>query len=1506
MFRRVDLNRLGDRDCMDWTDEYFYNYGKDCPFQAKPIECDEHLCAIKMYSCGDGECIRWESRMAFQRLSNVNYCFTKRNLNYMCEISQSPSAWTLENGLCWPDKGYDDLRYSQWNITDLSNEEKCSYLFRCLLSDNHEYDCPCDHLDCKEMMRHVCSNVDQLIVYPPKGLISASILIYYNFRMYEKTSNFYSFFLIDNIKCRGYLGRLKGELNLELTVRIDLKHIVPNPLMNQLICHINDPLIEQDFSSSFQHDKLCWNGSLTFNGRLYGVHPDLCVNTGQCISQYRIHDGTEECPSGHDEKIILKESLCTGNVGKHHFQCYKNEQKCLPLEELGTGISQCSNGYDESYYGNGLAIRDDLSCKTNITKDCGRLRDYIEQSSLSNMRTNDSLNDFQRIDPSNRIGFRSFCDSFWDFDSHWDELSSSCQYWICPLDEYQCRTGQCIQLNWLCDGEWDCADASDEEAIFLIQPWSTHNIRLSNFSKHVNKCRRLYFIDQTPFSNHCNVSFEFGCYRSGVSLPLNIESLRPCINLTQIGDGKEDCYNAYDERNTFPSKSRSGGMWGFHFQCHNVDMVYTQACRQDRMINCTDQVCSLYRDKDGSCSDEKDFICLNDNQCQKGIRCNGISECSHGEDEYWCPKGSFENHQRYRYDKYMIIKQQNVNVQLITYPEESFIIRDNQSRSTISNDVRSDDFLFSNDSYKCNRGISVMYKNDIRCFCPPAYFGSRCQYFSDRISVVVQVDRKSMPKSFFNVTMKIQANLIFNGIIIDQHEFDLLPTLETMKSIKHRFYLLYSRSNLMIEHKRNRYFNRTDIIINHPYAVHFLLFALHQNNRPKLMATWNFPIYFDYLPSFRLAVVLKFPSYLKKSSFDSSSLGYSNKSSMCVPIFNTENSSFCSCVNGHYGINCERYELLCDTFCADKAFCQVSEEGKVHCICPLGHFGARCRLKYDQCKTNTCDNDGTCFPSNDRSGEQPFLCYCPKQFYGNRCENEKSSVRIYLNLTKPVSARATVVQLYEPTPPSLILQIKYQKVHEGLPTSMTSFHADDRAPILGMIKIYEDFEHAQYFVVYWLKQSQINITSTPQHCPHVSTFVAKDLFHWNRNLSDMDRSVPLIFQFHHICRNDTTRFCFYDENYLCLCKSLDSRAECFIHNTKLDHCDQCLSGGKCLQNDPIDSNDFRCFCPSCHQGHRCQFNSQAFGFTFDSLLARYSLSVKVIYFSLIILLFLLASVNNLCSLITFKRPAPRKFGTGTYLLFVSCFNQLAFICLLIKFIQITFGISSVVSCRLVTYLLSVFTRSTYWLTTWVTIDRMFVILFPNSSRLKNPRLAIFMSFVTLVLLLILHVHELIYYTSIQDYRTSSPICVANMNTDLIAIYNRVSTPIHYILPFFIQTISITLLIILAARSRVRVSGSKSTFYQTLKTQFQNQKELYVTPALVIFSISPQVIATFTLACKELNPWQGHILLCVYLFSYAPQVLGFILYILPSSAYKKEFGETLLGKKFFKSTGKNNR
>jgi hypothetical protein len=87
-----------------------------------------------------------------------------------------------------------------------------------------------------------------------------------------------------------------------------------------------------------------------------------------------------------------------------------------------------------------------------------------------------------------------------------------------------------------------------------------------------------------------------------------------------------------------------------------------------------------------------------------------------------------------------------------------------------------------------------------------------------------------------------------------------------------------------------------------------------------------------------------------------------------------------------------------------------------------------------------------------------------------------------------------------------------------------------------------------------------------------------------------------------------------------------------------------------------------------------------------------------------------------------------------------------------------------------------------------------------------------------------------------------------------------------------------------------------TFRQVLIKQFRTQKELYTTPIIIIVSALPQNILTFSFACIELTDWHRHTLLITYLLSYTPQILGFILYVLPSTTYKKEFSETQFAKR----------
>ena len=85
--------------------------------------------------------------------------------------------------------------------------------------------------------------------------------------------------------------------------------------------------------------------------------------------------------------------------------------------------------------------------------ECIYLQNYIRMSSHKDVEDIAFSNNFLRDDRStNAIPFRSYCNSFFNLKEGFDESPELCREWLCSLDEYQCLSGQCISLNWICDG----------------------------------------------------------------------------------------------------------------------------------------------------------------------------------------------------------------------------------------------------------------------------------------------------------------------------------------------------------------------------------------------------------------------------------------------------------------------------------------------------------------------------------------------------------------------------------------------------------------------------------------------------------------------------------------------------------------------------------------------------------------------------------------------------------------------------------------------------------------------------------------------------------------------------------------------------------------------------------------------------------------------------------------------------------------------------------------------
>lgn len=397
-------------------------------------------------------------------------------------------------------------------------------------------------------------------------------------------------------------------------------------------------------------------------------------------------------------------------------------------------------------------------------------------------------------------------------------------------------------------------------------------------------------------------------------------------------------------------------------------------------------------------------------------------------------------------------------------------------------------------------------------------------------------------------------------------------------------------------------------------------------------------------------------------------------------------------------------------------------------------------------------------------------------------------------------------------------------------------------------------------------------------------------------------------KYHSLCNQNISLLCFHDDSYLCICDENHIRSECFVYDKNLDQCSSCLNEGQCLKEDQSKS-EFVCLCRQCYYGKLCQFSIESVGFTLDSLIIQIKKSIQVISLIFSFLIFFIGGITNYANLITFKRPNLRKTNIGIYLILFSLTSQYCLFSLVLKIIIILFdSLMNKLTCKIISYMLSVSIRYSFWLTSWISIERLCYLLFPFLNLLKKPYIAKRISFVTLILISIMHIHEIIYYISIKDSNEQNA-CVVNYPFR-IRSYDRINVLIHYAIPFCIQIISITILIILAARSRSRATknnNNREIFLQYLKKQFHTQKELYILPLVIIFSSLPQIILSFSFACSKLVEWQQYSLLIAYFLSYAPQLLGFILFVLPSTNYIKEFQETNLSKTLvFRWISSNNK
>ncbi|CAF1208087.1 unnamed protein product, partial [Didymodactylos carnosus] len=880
-----------------------------------------------------------------------------------------------------------------------------------------------------------------------------------------------------------------------------------------------------------------------------------CRNISDHLALRRVNDGYSDCLYGDDEKN--NDHTITGPF-RYQCQTVSSPDQYVSFQQLGNGINDCVDGSDEISREVRWSL---LKCDDDDGYACWIFQgNGIDEDRIKNVR----------------LSYHRHCDSVWDTMDGRDE--TNCSQWICSDGTYQCnRTGQCIDQTYLCDGEFDCNDGEDE----LNCSWRTRQWTLEGI---------------------CNKTNEHFCITSQYIQAPNFT--RPCIPYVKAGDGQIDCVGGRDERNVFSCPDHL--VLGDRFLCDNQTkcLNYTVLCNGiDDCLDRTDEFICFWNQN--RCAIEQ-FSCEDRRGC-KDSRCHPQKTCSDRSHWFWCPNSTAVG-TIYRSSKYQRLLnyeescyKHSTTQRTVNAPRVSFVLSDTKEA------IQPVMYGF------CHRGFYLNIDNGAKllCFCPPSYYGDRCQYDSRRVTVRVRFDRRHR----FDIPqiITVLVVLLYNDSqIVDHQSF---VDYDQDFSATYNIYLLYPRP-------------RSKGL----YSVRFE--AYHSSD---LLAAWEYKISpFDFLPAFRVAKILRFPERILPW------LCLQNlceNSGTCLMMNNGQH--LCLCQRGWQGNYCER--SLYDIKCAPHS---VARDLHV-CICPNGYLEPHCFVRNTICKqSHSCSTDEVCYPVSHQLPNR-YWCICNASNCGTRntmivMHRQKSNQLPFLLQLLKISAdypRLKQQILIHPStnfPISTIIKTRDVR------------NAQEAIPEIGLFFTFEPLVRSVDIILHLLyincsnspRNYTVDLDVQPQRC---------------RSLKETElRSIKLLRIF---CQESARDPCFLLQHYICYCSSqMIPKSECISYHQRHTACTHCYNQGYCVQGDLQNKSDFICICPKCVSGKLCQFSPSRFSLSLEFLIEKTQWDAY--HFIGPTLFFVFSMVFNGLCMITFAQPKARRLERALAVILPTKFSLL--------------------------------------------------------------------------------------------------------------------------------------------------------------------------------------------------------------------------------------------------------
>uniref|UniRef100_A0A673BUV4 Low density lipoprotein receptor-related protein 1Ab n=1 Tax=Sphaeramia orbicularis TaxID=375764 RepID=A0A673BUV4_9TELE len=387
-----------------------------------------------------------------------------------------------------------------------------------------------------------------------------------------------------------------------------------------------------------------------------GSVDDFECGNGDCINYSLTCDGMAHCKDKSDEK----QSYCANRICKKGYRRCMNG-RCIGHHFWCDGTDDCGDHSDELPCNSKKCFSEfqckDGTCISNYSR-CDQVVNCEDASDEMNCQPTDCSRffrlgvkgaSFQSCEKTTLCYLSSWvCDGNNDCGDFSDERNCPDKRKLkCPVNFFACPSGRCIPMSWTCDKEHDCENGADE----------THcDWAVLGFPLHMEKHQLHPEAFQCPGSHMCvpqrwkcdgdkdcpdgaDESVKAGCMYTNNTCDSDNEFMcqnRQCIPKHFVCDHDIDCADGSDESPEceYPPCGPD------EFRCANGRCLNQKKWECDGEFDCQDR--SDEAPKNPRCTDsertcnESAFMCRNGKCLNETLLCDRNDDCGDGSDELNC------------------------------------------------------------------------------------------------------------------------------------------------------------------------------------------------------------------------------------------------------------------------------------------------------------------------------------------------------------------------------------------------------------------------------------------------------------------------------------------------------------------------------------------------------------------------------------------------------------------------------------------------------------------------------------------------------------------------------------------------------------------------------------------------------------------------------------------------------------------------------------------------------